>query len=161
MTDEEAVRELYQQLVRGWNAGDGAQFAAAFADDGDLVAFDGTHFRSRAVIQRAQQELFDRWVKGTRLIGEVSGVRFLGPDAALMHARGGTIPRGKRMADPARDSLQTLVATRTAEGWRLAAFQNTRVRPMGSGFLAFLHWTIGDRLWRWLRLSTEPSPAAG
>ena len=42
-----AVRALYQQLMDGWNQGSGEAFAAPFAEDGDLVAFDGTHFTSR------------------------------------------------------------------------------------------------------------------
>jgi Domain of unknown function (DUF1918) len=57
----------------------------------------------------------------------------------------------------ARDSIQTLVATRGSDGWRLAAFQNTRLHPIGSGFLAFLHWSIGDGLWGFFRLSTDPT----
>ena len=42
--DESAVRALYQQLMDGWNKGSRDAFAAAFTEDGDLVAFDGTHF---------------------------------------------------------------------------------------------------------------------
>jgi hypothetical protein len=42
--------------------------------------------------------------------------------------------------------------------WRLAAFQNTRVRPMGRSAGTFLVWTLGDRLWRMLRLSTNTTP---
>ncbi len=39
--------------------------------------------------------------------------------------------RGKSVPSPERDSIQTLVATKRAGEWRLAAFQNTRVRPIG------------------------------
>jgi hypothetical protein len=42
--DEAAVRALYQQLMDGWNQGSGDAFATVFTEDGDLVAFDGTHF---------------------------------------------------------------------------------------------------------------------
>jgi SnoaL-like domain len=48
--DEAAVRDLYQQLMNGWNRGSGEAFAAAFTEDGDLVAFDGTHFEGREEI---------------------------------------------------------------------------------------------------------------
>jgi hypothetical protein len=43
--DEAAVRALYQQLMDGWNQGSGTAFTAVFTEDGDLVAFDGTHFK--------------------------------------------------------------------------------------------------------------------
>jgi hypothetical protein len=46
----------------------------------------------------------------------------------------------------------TLVVTRQAEGdWRLAAFQNTRLRVMGAGARPFLLWTLTDWLWKAFR----------
>ena len=154
--DEAAVRALYQQLMDGWNQGSGAAFTAVFTEDGDLVAFDGTHFKGRQEIAPFHQELFDKWLKGSRLVGRVEDMRFLSPDVALMHAVGGTIMRGKSEPVPERDSIQTLVATREdGDQWRLAAFQNTRLHPMGSGVGVFLVWTISDLLWTIYRLVTQ------
>ena len=150
--DEAAVRDLYQELMDGWNRGSGDAFAAAFTDDGDLVAFDGTHFKGREEIAPFHQELFDKWMKGTRLVGRVEDVRFLSPDVVLMHAIGGTVMRGKSEPSPERASIQTLVAVRQDDKWRLAAFQNTRVRPMRNA-AAFLVWTLSDLLWRVFRLN--------
>jgi uncharacterized protein (TIGR02246 family) len=152
VADEEAVRDLYRELMDGWNRGSGEAFAAVFAEDGDLVAFDGTHFEGRAEIAPFHQELFDKWLKGTRLVGRVKGVRFLTPDVALMHAVGSTIMRGKSVPSPERDSIQTLVATRQNGEWRLAAFQNTRLRIMRNG-VAFLVSTFSDLLWKIFRLN--------
>ena len=148
--DEAAVRALYQQLIDGWNRGSGGDFAAAFTEDGDLVAFDGTHFEGREEIIPFHQELFDKWLKGSRLVGQVRDLRFLSPDVALMHAVGSTVMRGKGEPSPGRDSIQTLVAVRQDGEWRLAAFQNTRVRPMRN-VAAFLVWTLSDLLWRVFR----------
>jgi len=78
----------------------------------------------------------------------VKDVRFLSPDVAVMHAVGSTVMRGKSEPSPERDSIQTLVATREGGEWRLAAFQNTRVRPMGPRPVAFLLWTLTDLLWK-------------
>ncbi len=150
--DEAAVRDLYLRLMDGWNRGSGASFAAAFVEDGDLVAFDGTHFEGREEIAPFHQDLFDRWMKGTRLVGKVKDVRFLSPDIALMHAVGGTVMHGKSEPSPERDSIQTLVAIRQDGEWRLAAFQNTRVRPMRN-VAAFLVWTFSDLLWKVFRLN--------
>lgn len=150
--DEAAVRGLYKQLMEGWNRGSGAEFAAVFAEDGDLVAFDGTHFEGRQEIATFHQELFDKWMKGTRLVGRVKDVRFLSSDVALMHAVGGTMMRGKAEPSPERDSIQTLVAVRRGGEWRLAAFQNTRLRIMRNG-AAFLVSTISDLLWKVFRLN--------
>jgi len=146
--DEAAVRDLYRRLLDGWNRGSGAAFADVFTEDGDLVAFDGTHFKGRNEIEPSHQELFDRWMKGTRLVGQVEEVRFPSSDAAVMHAVGSTVMRGKTRTSPERDSIQTLVATREDGEWRLAAFQNTRVRPIGRNPATFLIWALTDLLWR-------------
>jgi uncharacterized protein (TIGR02246 family) len=150
--DEAAVRALYQQLMDGWNQGSGDAFAAVFTEDGDLIGFDGTHFKGRQEIAPFHQRLFDKWLKGSRLVGQVKDVRFLSPDVALMHAVGGTVLRGKSEPVPERDSIQTLVATRQDGEWRLAAFQNTRLHPMDSSAGPFLIWTLSDLLWKVFRL---------
>jgi uncharacterized protein (TIGR02246 family) len=126
--------------------GSAEAFAAPFAEDGHLVAFDGTHFTRRDEIISFQQPLFDTWLKGTRLVGEVKSVEFLSPDVALMHALGGTVMRGKSRPSPERDSIQTLVAVRRGGEWRLAAFQNTRVRPMGRNARNTFLWLFTDWL---------------
>jgi uncharacterized protein (TIGR02246 family) len=153
VADEEAVRDLlYRELMEGWNRGSGEDFAAVFTEDGDLVAFDGTHFEGRAQIASFHQELFDKWMKGTRLVGRVKDVRFLSPNVALMHAVGSAIMRGKSVPSPERDSIQTLVATRQNGEWRLAAFQNTRLRVMRNR-IASLVSTFSDLLWKIFRLN--------
>jgi uncharacterized protein (TIGR02246 family) len=157
-THEPAVRELYQRLMDGWNRGDGTAFAAVFTDDGDLVAFDGTHLRGREQIAAVRQRLFNKYLKGTRLVGQVEQVRFLDHDMAVLHAVGNTVMRGKSAPARQRASIQTLVAVRRDDGWRVAAFQNTRVRPMGRSAGTFLVWTLGDMLWKMFRLSTDPTP---
>jgi uncharacterized protein (TIGR02246 family) len=159
-TEEAAVRALYRRLIDAWNAGSGDRFAAPFTTDGHLVAFDGLHFRGREQIAAFHQQLFDKWMKGSRLVGGVEDVRFVTPDVAVMHAVGNTVPRGKTRPARERASIQTLVAVRDGGEWRLAAFHNTRIRPMGDNARTFLLWTTFDRLWRLLRLRTDAAPAA-
>lgn len=94
--EEAATRALYQALMDGWNEGSGASFAAPFAEDTDLIGFDGTHLKGRDEIASFHQTLFDKWLRGTRLTDEVDSVRFLTADAALMHAVGGIVMAGNR-----------------------------------------------------------------
>ena len=109
--DEAAIHDLYRELMDGWSRGRGDAFAAAIAEDGDLIAFDGPHIEGREEIAPFHQQLFDKWLKGSRLVVKVENVRFLRPDVALMHAVGGTVMRGKNEPSPERDSIQTLVVT--------------------------------------------------
>lgn len=124
--DGPAIRNLYQEMIDGWNAGSGDAFAAPFEEDGDQVAFDGTHFKGRQEIASFHQHLFDMFLRGSRLVGKVRSVRFLTSEVAVMHAVGGTVMAGQTDLDPERNSFQTLVAVKRDEKWRLAAFQNTR-----------------------------------
>lgn len=146
--DVAQVQALYTELMDGWNQGSGEAFASPFAADGELIGFDGTHLRGRREIAVFHQPLFDKWLKGTRLVGEAKSVRFLSRDVALVHAVGGTVMPGKSTPAPERDSIQTLVATRRDGEWRLEAFQNTRVRPMGRSNRNTLLWLATDWLWK-------------
>ncbi len=157
LSDETAVRRLYEQMLAGWNQGSGEAFAAPFTEDADFIAFDGTHLERRDEIASVHQELFDKWLKGTQLTGEVS-VRFLGPEVALLVGRGGTVMRGRTESAPERDSIQTLVAVRTGGEWRLTSFHNTRVRPIGAKARGALLWLLTDKLWK---IAFWPSKTAG
>ena len=147
--DASELRTLYVAMMEGWNRGSGDAFAAPFADEADFIAFDGTRFRGRDDLVRFHDPLFKTHLKGTRLVGDVTDVRFLGTDVAVVHAHGGTVPRGKREAAPERDSVQTLVAVKRDGRWKFVAFQNTRVRPIGKSALGTLCWLIGDWFWKW------------
>ena len=145
--DERAIKDLFRRLLDDWGRGDGEAYGSRFTDDADYVAFDGSHTRGRSDIAASHQQLFDKYLKGTRLTGRIESVKLLGPDTALVHAVGGTVMRGKTRSSPERDSIQTLVAVRRDGEWRFAAFHNSRVRPISGGG-AFLVWAITDRLWR-------------
>jgi uncharacterized protein (TIGR02246 family) len=114
----------------------------------DFIAFDGTRFRGREEIARFHEPLFKTHLKGMRLVGQVTDVRFLAPQVALMHADGNTIMRGKSRPPPERRSIQTLVAVKRSDEWRLVAFQNTRVRPIGRNLAGSLLWLASDWLWK-------------
>jgi uncharacterized protein (TIGR02246 family) len=145
--DESNVRALHARLLDAWNEGDGEAFAAPFSDDACFVPFDGSVQIGRERIAAAHQPLFDRWLRGSRLVDEHTEVRFLGADVALVLAVGGTVMRGKSKPAPARDSIQTLVAIREAGEWSFVSFQNTRIRPIGTSAMSALLWLIPDKLW--------------
>lgn len=161
--DERAIRALHRRVLEAWGAGDGEAFAAPFSDDAVFIGFDGSVMRGRQQIASTHQEVFDRWMKGTRLVEERTEVSFPDPDVAIVHALGGTVMRGKSEPAPERDSIQTLVAVRDARGWSFVSFQNTRLRPIGAGAVSVLLWLVPDKLWRlFFRLSkTAPRKLTG
>jgi len=132
--DEAALRAMYQQMMDGWNKGNGEAFATPYCEDSDLVGFDGTHLKGRQEIASFHQQLFNKFLKGSHLVGKIRSIRFLTPNVAVIHAVGGTVMAGQSDIDPDRNSVHTLVAMkRGGDGgkWCLAAFQNTRAHYIG------------------------------
>ena len=81
-------------------------FIEPFRDDADFVAFEGTHLKRRAEMRSFHQRIFDTVVKGSRMEGEVTFVRFLSPVMAVMHSTVTYALRGQTKASRARDSIQ-------------------------------------------------------
>ena len=64
-TEEAAIRDLLAALFAAW--GDADAYAAFFTEDGDYVAFDGTHWRGRRAIAEGHRPLFERFLKGSHI----------------------------------------------------------------------------------------------
>jgi uncharacterized protein (TIGR02246 family) len=109
-----------------WNVGDGAAYAAHFADEADFVVIDGRHLKGRTMIAAGHQRIFDTIYRDSRNSGTVEAVRALGPDIALVrvawHLR---VPTGG--AGGELRARNTLVLTKAAAGWLITSFHNTRI----------------------------------
>lgn len=129
MTDSEngrIVAEIVGDLERAWNAADGAGFARPFAEDADFVNIRGEHMRTRAVIGRGHQAIFDTIYKGSMVRYEVAQVRGIAPGVLLAHVKATLkAPSGPLAGEHA--SLFTLVLALDQEAWRIAGFHNTLV----------------------------------
>jgi uncharacterized protein (TIGR02246 family) len=120
----DAVKNLYADLLRTWNSTDAAGFASAFADDGEVIGFDGSILRGRDVIEAEMARIFADHRTGT-YVGIVHEVVPLSPDVAMLRAVAGVVPAGADDVVPALNSVQRLTAVRHDGGWRIALYQNT------------------------------------
>jgi uncharacterized protein (TIGR02246 family) len=121
---EGALHALYEAIVAGWNANDAAAFAAPFAEDGEVVGFDGSEIAGRARIAEQMAGIFADHATGT-YVGIVRSVRKLGDDAALLRAVSGVVPAGADDIDPELNAIQSLVATSYEGGWQVVLYHNT------------------------------------
>jgi uncharacterized protein (TIGR02246 family) len=121
---EDAVRNLYHEILAAWNAGDAQAFAAPFADDGAVIGFDGSEIVGRTAIAAAIAAIFADHATGS-YVGIVRSVRPLGPGVALLRAISGVVPAGERDVKPELNAVQSLVAQRGDSGWRVVLYQNT------------------------------------
>lgn len=147
--DETAIHQLFQAVLDAWSAGDAERYGGLFTEDADYVAFDGVNQHGRAAIIAGHKPLFERFLKGSKLTGDLVSIHLLAPDVALAHAVGNIIDAGRQTPKPERLSSQTLVAVKQDGVWRFRAFHNTRVRPIAKGIGGFVAWLCADLTWRW------------
>jgi uncharacterized protein (TIGR02246 family) len=123
-SDEAEVRALYEQLLDGWNRDDAEAFAAPFAEDGEVVGFDGSQNKGRSEIAAEMARIFADHPTGT-YVGKVLSVRVVGSEAALLRAVAGIVPAGHSDIDPRLNTVQRLVAEQREGGWRVVLYHNT------------------------------------
>ena len=121
---EEEVKQLYQQVLDGWNRRSAAEMAAPFAENGSVVGFDGSQMNGRAEIEAMLAPIFADHPTA-RYVSIVREVRQLAPNVALLRADVGMVPPGKSQINPATNAIQSLVAVKEGAIWRVALFQNT------------------------------------
>jgi uncharacterized protein (TIGR02246 family) len=119
------IRALYHQFLDGWNRRSGASVAAGFADDGDIIGFDGSHHRGRLSIAADLRAIFGSH-ETAAYVGVVRSVRPIAPGVAVLLAHAGMIPPGANDLDPDLHTVHTLVAVDEGSGrWRISLFQST------------------------------------
>ncbi len=123
-TDEEQVRRLYEELIEAWNARDASRMALLFADDGNVVGFDGSQMNGRSEIESVLGDIFVQHPTApyTTIVREV---RLASADVAALRALVGMVPPGTDDIDPAVNAVQTLVAVRLEGRWRVEVLQTT------------------------------------
>ncbi len=119
-----AVRALYRQLLDGWNQRDAEAYAAPFAEDAEVIGFDGSEMTGRAEITSTLRQIFADHVTAA-YVCKVRSVRLLGPETAILRAIVGMVPPGQSDLNSAVNAHQTLVAVKRDGTWRIALFQNT------------------------------------
>ncbi len=126
-TDETAIHELFTRLEETWNAGNATAYGECFTPDSDYITFEGGHLQGRDANADAHRELFKTFLKGSKLEGRISDLRFLGSDVAVLHATGNVKLRWQSRPAPGRESIQTYVAVKHDGTWRFTAFHNSRI----------------------------------
>ena len=126
-TDEELVRDIPRQIVRGWSEGSGQAIAAVYADDGVLVAGHGVVVRGPMQIASYHDEQFVADLKGSKLTVQIASVRFLTPDVALLQTEGGILWPGQTQLAAGNRGIQSFVVVKRDGKWRVKLFQNTRI----------------------------------
>lgn len=125
--DETAIKNLVQQVQDGWNAHDGAAFAAPFAADADYVVVNGMKIKGRDEIEKGHTQIFTTIYKDSKNMAAVNSIRFLRPDVAVVHIEWNL----EFNADGAKrksSAMNSWVVTKDNGKWSIASFQNTAIQ---------------------------------
>ena len=132
-----AARDLYARLIDAWNARDAGAFAGLFAGDGVSIGFDGSQAVGEEIGEHLGAVFGDH--ETAPYIARVREVRAIGADAVLLRAIVGMVPPGGDAVNSDANALQSLVAVRSGEEWRVALFQNTPAQYHGRPELVESH----------------------
>lgn len=128
--DDAEITALWSRACDAWTSGDADAYGETFTAEVDYVPFDGSLVRGRRSVVDSHDRLFRGVLSGSALVGHVESIRYVNTDVAIVHTLGSVLMPWRSKLPKRRLSRQTVVAVRTGEGWRFAAFHNTRVRPM-------------------------------
>ncbi|MPV48743.1 SgcJ/EcaC family oxidoreductase [Pseudactinotalea sp. HY158] len=129
-TREAAVRELFGSFCAAWTRGDTVEFGALFTDDADYVSYDGSWAAGRASLQDNHDRLFRGVLAGSAMVGEIESLRFVGDNTAVLVGNASVLMPWRSELPKRRLSRQIVTCIRTTDGWRIAAIQNGRQRPL-------------------------------
>ena len=118
------VRALYAGFVDGWNQRSGAAVSAVFADDGEMIGFDGSQTVGRLSIAAEFRKIFGSH-RTPSYVALIRSVRPMVPGVAVLHAHAGMIPAGGNDLDPDLLTVHTVVALEGAGRWRISLLQAT------------------------------------
>ena len=122
--DENAVRELIDTFIEGWNSADADKLAGVFTQEADFVAITGLHARGREVIAQGHEEILATIYHGTTLEGAVERIDWIRPDVALVNAKFYLRKNGQSFFDGVEHTSGGMVAVKDNGKWQLATFRN-------------------------------------
>jgi uncharacterized protein (TIGR02246 family) len=126
--DEAAIRKIVDRYVAAREKSDEAAIAALFTADADQLVSSGEWRKGRSEVVRGTIAS-SQSSGGTRTI-TVESIRFLTRDSALADGR---YEIAGLAGGQSRRMWTTLVLSRTADGWRIAAIRNMLPAPPAPG----------------------------
>jgi uncharacterized protein (TIGR02246 family) len=133
-TDETAIRNIIQEEISAWNAGDAIAYARHFAADGTFTNVRGQFFTGRQAFTERHDFVFKGQFKGSTLKQDIVSLKFARPDVAIVEVL--TSVTEIQQLSPgtntdAKGRLRTrLLQVLVKDGgeWKIVAYHNTDVK---------------------------------
>jgi uncharacterized protein (TIGR02246 family) len=115
--DEAAIRANAVAIENALNKHDAAAVGALFTPDGDEINGDGPLVSGREAMRRVDGAELAKWSPTMRFSLTVTGIRFLGPDVAIVETT------ARFNEGPVRANRGTWVSVRQGGKWLIAALR--------------------------------------
>ena len=124
LAETAAIKSLYNRLIKSWNETDADTYASLFSEDGSLVGFDGSMANNREEIYEHLSGIFADH-KPANYITIIKDTRMLSSTVGFLKALAGMVPPDKDKINPKTNAIQTLIAIKENDEFRIMHFQNT------------------------------------
>lgn len=124
------IEELYLQLIAGWDERNADKMTNTFAEDGQMIGFDGSLATGRKEIHEHLSFVFDN-NPTPPFVKIIKSIRPITEDTTILRAIVGMIPPGKTELEPSVNAHQTMVAQKIEDEWKVQLFQNTPAQFLG------------------------------
>lgn len=132
--DEDAIRRVVVTMTEGFNRHNGKAAAQMYQADARFVTVRGEVMNGQPAIEKGLTSILTTRAKHSSQRTLDVAVKFLRPDVALVYVTnelsGLVAPDGQAL--PSQQELSLRVLVKEAGAWRVAAFQNTMVRPFNN-----------------------------
>jgi uncharacterized protein (TIGR02246 family) len=133
-TDEAAIRNIIQEEIAAWNAGDAVAYSRHFAADGTFTNVRGQFFTGRQTFMERHDMVFKGQFKGSTLKQDIVSLKFTRPDVAIVEVLT-SVTEIQRLSPgtntDAKGRLRTrLLQVMAKDGgeWKIVAYHNTDVK---------------------------------
>ena len=121
---KDEVLTLYRTLIHYWNKRDAAGMASLMMPDATMIGFDGSEMKGSAEVAEVLGDIFAHHLTAA-YVCIIREVLSLSADTAILRAVVGMVPDGYDDINPSVNAVQSMVAVKQGEEWRIALFQNT------------------------------------
>ena len=122
--DVSAIGSLYNQLIKSWNEMNSETYSNLFTADGSIVGFDGSQANSRKEIYEHLSSIFADHAPA-RYVTIIREIRILSATIGLVRGVAGMIPRNEKKINAKTNAIQSMIAVKQEDRFRIALFQNT------------------------------------
>jgi uncharacterized protein (TIGR02246 family) len=132
--DEDAFRKIIVAMTEGFNRHDGRAAAQMYEPDARFVTARGEVMNGQPAIEKGLASILSSRARNASQRTLDVSVKFIRPDVALAHVTNelSGLVSTDGQALPSQQELSLRVFVKDAGAWRVAAFQNTMIRPFNN-----------------------------